>query len=99
MKAKIYKPTKTAMQSGKANTKKWVLEFEHDGSRKLESIMGWTSSSDMNQEVSIKFSSKEAAVLFAKKNNLDFEIHEPEEKKLPIQAYADNFKYKDFNIA
>jgi hypothetical protein len=92
MKARIFKPTKTAMQSGKAKTREWALEYEHDGSRTLEPLMGWTSSSDMNQEILLHFSSKEAAIRFAKQNNIDYEVYEPELKNLTIKSYADNFK-------
>ena len=90
--AKIYNPAKSVMQSGKAKTKNWLLEFEHDGSRAIDPVMEWTSSSDMNQEISIKFSSKKAAIKFAKANNLDYEVYEPQKRNITIQSYADNFK-------
>ena len=92
MQASIYKPTKTTMQSGNANTIHWILKFQHDGSRKIEPLMGWTSSKDTMQEVKLKFSSKEKAIIFAKENQLDYKIIEPQVKKFTKRSYADNFK-------
>ncbi len=74
-KAKIYKPTKTAMQSGKMNTKNWILEFETlDNS--VSPLMGWESSRDTMSEVKLKFSSKDQAINYAKKNNITYTIIE-----------------------
>ncbi|AZL15182.1 ETC complex I subunit [Rickettsiales endosymbiont of Stachyamoeba lipophora] len=67
MHAKIYRPTKTAMQSGKANTRKWILEFEQDGGRFVEGLMGWTGSTDTLQQIKLYFSTKEQAINYAKK--------------------------------
>lgn len=92
MQASIYQPTKTSMQSGLNNIKHWLLEFEHDGSRKIEPIMGWTASKDMLHQVRIKFPNKESAINFAKDNNIDYEVIEPKAKKITKRAYADNFK-------
>ena len=92
MQASIYKPTKTTMQSGKCNTNHWILKFQHDGSREIEPLMGWTSSKDMMQEVRLKFPDKEKAIIFAKENHLDYEIIEPQAKKFTKRSYADNFK-------
>jgi hypothetical protein len=92
MQASIYKPTKTTMQSGTRNSEHWLLEFDHDGSRKIEPVMGWVSSQDMLQEVSLKFSNKETAIAFANKNNIEYEVVDPQQKKFVKQAYADNFK-------
>lgn len=93
MKAIIYKPTKNAMQSGKKAAKRWLLEFEHDGSRFI-SVLGWTGSKDMNQEIKLYFDEKEQAIRYAEKNNLNYEVKEPEESSIIIKSYADNFKYK-----
>lgn len=92
MVAKIYKPSKTATQSGRNNAKNWILEFEHDGSSNIEPLMGWTSSKDTNQEVQLKFSSKENAIKFAKSNNIEYEIYDPEERNIVPKSYASNFK-------
>ncbi len=92
MQACIYQPTKTTMQSGAANSKDWLLEFTHDGSRSIEPVMGWTASKDMLREVKIKFSSKEAAVAFAEANKFPYEVIEPQQSKFIKRTYADNFK-------
>jgi len=89
-KAKIYIPSKTAMQSGRGKLKKWVLEFE-TSDPSINPFMGWETSSDTLEEVILKFSSKEKAIDFAKKNNISFTIIEPKKKKFVIKSYADNF--------
>tara|TARA_B100000214_G_C23690802_1_gene500747 strand:+ start:372 stop:656 length:285 start_codon:yes stop_codon:yes gene_type:complete len=89
-KAKIYIPTKTAMQSGRGKTKKWILKFEtrHGNTNPL---MGWESSNDTMGEVVLKFSTKEKAIEYAKKNNINFELLEPKKTDFIIKSYADNF--------
>ena len=67
MVARIYKPAKTAMQSGFGNTKGWVLDFEPEAPRRVEPLMGWTSSSDMRQQLRLRFDSKEEAVAWARR--------------------------------
>ncbi|MBN8828296.1 MAG: ETC complex I subunit [Sphingobacteriia bacterium] len=91
MQATIFKPTKTAMQSGLRNTKKWLVKFEHDGSRYVDSLMGWTGSKDMLQETTLTFPSKEAAENYVKKYYPDYEISYPHESKKVKKNYADNF--------
>ena len=89
-KAKIYKPTRTAMQSGKRNTKKWLLEFDTLDTG-VDPLMGWESSKDTMSEIKLEFSSKEQAIKYAKKNDLDFYIIEPQKRKILIKSYSDNF--------
>ena len=89
-KAKIYKPSKTAMQSGMKKFDKWVIEFVTDDPGK-NPLMGWESSSDTYSELNLEFKSKELAVEYAKKNNIDFEVIEPKERKIIKKSYADNF--------
>ena len=89
-KAKIYIPTKTAMQSGRGKIKKWVLEFETKDPT-TNPLMGWESSEDTMGEVRLEFSTKDKAIDFAKKNNISFSIIEPKQKKFVIKSYADNF--------
>ena len=72
MVARIYKPSKTAMQSGMAQTKKWVLELEYDMAKSIEPLMGWTGSSDTNSQVQLWFESKEVAINYAKKNGIPY---------------------------
>ena len=89
-KAKIYKPSKTAMQSGMKKFDKWMIEFITDDPGK-NPLMGWESSSDTYSELNLEFKSKDLAVEYAKKNNIDFEVIEPKERKIIKKSYADNF--------
>ncbi len=90
--ARIYKPAKTAMQSGRAKTKKWVLDFEPAAAKAIDPLMGWTSSGDMNQQVTLRFDTREEAIAYAEKYGIDFQLFEPSEPKNSLKAYADNFK-------
>tara|TARA_Y100000590_G_scaffold440029_1_gene564876 strand:- start:76 stop:357 length:282 start_codon:yes stop_codon:yes gene_type:complete len=89
-KAKIYKPSKSAMQSGHKKFDKWVVEFLTDRPG-INPLMGWESSTDTYSELKLEFSSKANAVDYAKKNNIDFEIIETKERKIVKKSYADNF--------
>tara|TARA_B100001996_G_scaffold348180_1_gene306182 strand:+ start:351 stop:638 length:288 start_codon:yes stop_codon:yes gene_type:complete len=89
-KAKIYKPSKTAMQSGKGNTKSWMLEFETMDTS-INPLMGWESSNDTMSEVKLFFENKNQAISFAKKNNIDYYIIEPQKRKIIKKSYTDNF--------
>ncbi len=89
-KVKIYKPTKTAMQSGVKKFDKWIIEFITNKPG-INPLMGWESSTDMNGEISLEFSSKDLAVDYAKKNNLDYEVIEPKNRRLIKKSYSDNF--------
>ena len=89
-KAKIYKPTKTAMQSGNRNTKKWILEFDTLDNG-IDPLMGWETSKDTMSEVKLKFSTKDEAINYAKKNNIRYYIVEPQKRKIIKKSYADNF--------
>ena len=89
-KAKIYKPSKTATQSGKRNTKKWILEFDTLNTG-INPLMGWETSKDTMSEVKLEFSSKDQAINYAKENNLDFYIIEPQKRKIIKKSYSDNF--------
>ena len=89
-KAKIYKPTQTAMQSGKRNTKNWLLEFDTLNTG-VSPLMGWESSKDTMSEVRLKFFTKEQAVNYAKKNNIEYYLVEPQERKIIKKSYTDNF--------
>ncbi len=89
-KAKIYIPTKTAIQSGRGKTKKWVLKFQTKDSG-INPLMGWESSEDTMGEVILEFSSKDKAIEYAKKNNILYEIINPKKTNFIIKSYADNF--------
>ena len=89
-KAKIYRPSKTAMQSGKRNTKNWLLEFDTLDTG-INPMMGWETSKDTMSEVKLEFSTKEQAVNYARKNNVDYYIIEPQKGKMIKRSYSDNF--------
>ena len=89
-KAKIYKPTKTAMQSGMRNTKNWLLEFDTLDTG-IDPLMGWESSTDTLSEVKLEFSSKNLAINYAEKNSIDYYIIEPQKRKIVKKSYTDNF--------
>ena len=89
-KAKIYKPAKTAMQSGKRNTKNWLLEFDTLNTG-INPLMGCETSKDTMSEVKLQFSTKEQAVNYAKKNNIIYYIVEPQKRKIIKKSYSDNF--------
>jgi len=89
-KVKIFKPSKTAMQSGKRTSKKWLLEFDTLDTQ-INPLMGWESSVDTMSEVKLEFSSKYEAINYAKRNNLDYYVIEPEKSKIVKKSYSDNF--------
>ncbi len=92
MTARIYQQPKSAMQSGKAKTDTWVLEFEQSEARKPDPLMGWTGSGDTQAQVRLTFPTKEAAKAYAEKYAITARVHSTPPKTLKIQAYADNFK-------
>ena len=94
MLAKIYRPAKNAMQSGKANSKRWVLEFELAAAPQTESLMGWTSSADTNGQVRLSFDTKGQAIAFARENAIPHQVTEPAEPKRIPRAYGDNFAFR-----
>ncbi len=88
--AKIYKTSKTAMQSGKRNTKKWLLEFETQNIG-INPLTGWHTSKDTMSEVKLYFEDKDQAISYAKKNNINYYVIEPQKRKFIKKSYADNF--------
>jgi hypothetical protein len=93
MTARIYKPAKTAMQSGKAKTKDWVLDYEPEEPRQVESLMGWTSSGDVKSQVRLRFSSKEEAVAYCERHGIAYQVFDPKPHAARCQSYADNFAF------
>ena len=89
-KAKIYKPAKTAMQSGKRNTKNWILEFDTLNTG-INPLMGWETSQDTMSEIQLEFTNKDQAINYAKKNNIDYYVVEPQKNKIIKKSYAENF--------
>ncbi len=92
MPARIFQTPKNAMQSGRALTDRWVLQFEPSEAKHPDPLMGWAGSGDTMQQLSLKFPSKEAALAYAGKYGIDAHVVESPARKLKIQAYADNFR-------
>lgn len=91
--AKIFKPTKTAMQSGRGKTKRWVLEYPRASKVAPEPLMGWQASADTVRQVKLYFESSEAAIAYCKVHNITFEVVKPKQRRRRIKAYADNFAF------
>ena len=89
---RIYQPAKTAMQSGNANTRKWVLAFEPGTAKNIDSLMGWVGSDDTRCQVHLKFGTKEEAVSFAERSGLAYRVHEPTQRPVGPKSYAANFR-------
>ncbi len=89
---RIYRQAKTAMQSGRADTDRWVVEFEPESRREVEPLMGWTSSADTRAQLRLRFDSQEEAVAYAKKHGLMYTLEKPRDRRIQPKAYADNFK-------
>ncbi len=92
--ARIYKPARTAMQSGNAKTREWVLDYEPERPPVIEPLMGWTSSTDMRQQVRLNFPTKEEAIAYCERHGIAYELFEPEPDLQRKIAYADNFAFK-----
>ena len=93
MTARIYKPAKTAMQSGTAKTKSWVLDYEPEQPPTIEPLMGWTSSADMKQEVHLSFDTKEEAIAYCERHGIACQVFESTPGKRARISYSDNFAY------
>ena len=93
MKARIYRPARTAMQQGRARTAMWQLEFEPQAAKRHDPLMGWVGSGDTIQQVRLRFDSEEAAIAYCEKNGLDYVLLEPHERKFRPKSYADNFRW------
>lgn len=90
--ARIYQIPKNAMQSGKARTHSWMLEFERTDAQRPDPLMGWAGSSDTRTQVKLGFPSAEAAKAYADRHGIDAHVVPAPERKLKLQAYADNFR-------
>ena len=91
---RIYRPAKTAMQSGRFNTQDWVLEFEPTAGPQLDPLMGWAGSRDTLQQVQLRFPTKEGAVAFAKHRGLTYRVQEPGDRVVKPKSYAGNFDWR-----
>ena len=93
MKVRIFQPAKTAMQSGRAATEKWQLEFAPGAPRVADPLMGWTGSGDTRSQVRLGFETKEEAVAFAERHGLPYLVEEPNQRQFRPKSYADNFRF------
>jgi hypothetical protein len=93
MRARIYQPPKNAMQSGRAGTNEWVLEFERSSPQRPDPLMGWIGSSDTQQQVRLIFQTREEAVSYAEKHGIVYDLELPQPRRIRPKAYADNFRY------
>ena len=93
MLARIYRPAKNAMQSGKAKTKDWLLEFEPASASRSDPLMGWTQTTDMDGQVLLAFETSDEAVAYANRHGIAFQLFDPKPAKKIIKAYADNFAF------
>ena len=93
MLARIFLPSKSSMQSGRARSREWVLEFEPASARLPDPLMGWQQSMDMNGQVRLLFDTREEAIAYAQKHGIAFQLVEPKAPKPIIKAYADNFAF------
>ena len=94
MLARIFRPSKTAMQSGRAKASEWVLEFEPNAARRSEPLMGWTQTTDTeSSQLRLTFETRGEAVRYAEAHGLAFQLVDPKPAKKIIKAYADNFAF------
>ncbi len=93
MLARIHRPAKTAMQSGRAKTQLWELTFAPATARTPDPLMGWTQSTDMNGQVRLSFETREAAVAYATRHGIAFEVLPEEKPARIVKSYADNFAF------
>jgi len=93
MTARIYRPAKSAMQSGTATSREWQLDYEPEQPRVIEPLMGWTSSSDMKSQLKLWFDSEAEAVAYATRNGIAYRVEEPKEPRRRTISYSDNFRF------
>ena len=91
---RIFRPAKNAMQSGRAKTKRWALEFEGHAPKTADPLMGWIGSADTRDQLHLYFDTKDEAIAFAEKNGWTYEVDEPTERRIVPKSYAANFAYK-----
>ena len=96
--ARIFRPAKTAMQSGRGQTHKWVLEYEPATRRVPEALMGWVSAGDTLNEVRVRFDTLDEATAFATRLGLDYTVIEPQPRSTKHKSYADNFRYDRIRV-
>ena len=90
---RVYQPRKNAMQSGRAKTKFWLVEFEPGAQAKADTLMGWVGQGDTRNQLKMRFDSRDDAVAFCTRNSLDFQVIEPKSRRVHRKSYSDNFGY------
>lgn len=90
-KVKIYRPAKNAMQSGRANTRRWLLEYEPERPKFIDPLMGWTGSDDTKNQIRLRFDTRDEAVEYAQRHGLEYRVEEPKERVVRPKSYAANF--------
>jgi hypothetical protein len=94
MQARIFKPAKTAMQSGRAGTQqKWMLEYAPSSRQEADPLMGWTSSDDTRRQLRLTFETREEAIAYAEREGIPYIVEEPQSRRVQTKAYADNFRF------
>ncbi|MEQ9488576.1 MAG: ETC complex I subunit [Alphaproteobacteria bacterium] len=93
MEVRIFKPAKTAMQSGRAKTKEWVMEFEPSDRQNADSLIGWVGSSDTRRQVTLHFHTDKEAIAYAEKHGYVYTVQQEKTRRIKPKAYADNFAY------
>jgi hypothetical protein len=93
MVARIYRPAKTAMQSGQAKTGRWCLDYEPEQARSVDPLMGWTSSGDMKSQIRLWFDSQEAAEAYCRREGIAFRVDPPQARSRKSVSYSDNFRF------
>jgi hypothetical protein len=91
---RIFRPAKSAMQSGYRNTRRWTLQFEPAAAKKLDPLMGWAGSVDTRGQIRMPFDSKDEAVAYADRHDLSYQIVEPHSRRIRPKCYADNFRFQ-----
>ncbi len=93
MTAKIFKPARNAMQSGKGKVGQWLLEFEPEMPQTTDPVLGWTSSADMKQQLRLVFDTKEQAIAYAEREGIAYWVEPEPPVRTQRKAYSDNFKW------
>ena len=93
MEARIFRPAKTAMQSGRGNTREWVLEFEPRAAKRPDPLMGWAGSADTTEQVTLRFASQAEAIAYARRHGIEYTLAAPQMPKFRPKSYAENFRY------
>jgi hypothetical protein len=93
MEARIYQPARNALQSGQANTRNWIVEYEPEEAKQTDALMGWVGSGDMRGQLKLKFDSKEDAIAYVERHAIPYTVRDPEKRRQRPKSYADNFRF------